>query len=214
MTVLAIGDSNVLPGRAGNLKNCAHQFARNINHGDKAHCWAKGGASNHWIMENLNQILNNIDAYPDPVFFIGWTQWEREEWEWGDQEFSVCIGPHFPVAPELEERYKNWRDSMTDAVIQEKRDAWHEIIYIVHQRLDEMDIPHCFWTTYDNFIGYTGVRQYDWSGSFFRPYDHHGCMKDWFAENNIDPIPGDPWHWDGDSSSKWGDVLASHFLKN
>ena len=90
MTVLAIGDSNVEPGVRGHMGNCAHAFSHAIGHGD-AQCWGKGGASNHWVLANVNTILDNIEQYSDPVFFVGWTQWEREEWEWEGQDISVCI---------------------------------------------------------------------------------------------------------------------------
>ena len=211
MTVLAIGDSNVLPGMQGDLGNCAHAFARAIGNGDRAVAWGRGGASNHWVLDHVNQALDNIELYPDPVFFVGWTHWVREEWEWEGQEISVCIGPYFPVPADLEQRYNDWRNGITDSVIKDMRDFWHEMIHTVHLRMTDMAIPHQFWSTYDNFIGKTGKQQLDWNGSFFKPYDFDGCMSEWFIANNIDSIPGDPWHWSSEASTTWGNTLAESF---
>lgn len=213
MTVLAIGDSNVLPGVTGDMGNCAHAFARAIDHGDRAVCWGKGGASNHWVLQHVNNALDKIDQYSYPVFFVGWTQWEREEWEWDDQEISVCIGPHFPVPSDLEQRYTDWRNGMTDSAIQDMRDFWHEMIHNVHLRMNDMGIPHQFWSTYDNFVGKTGTQQLDWDGSFFKPYDLDGCMREWFNANNIAPLDGDEWHWSSEASTIWGNTLAESFRK-
>ena len=168
MTVLAIGDSNILPGMKIHKGNCSHAFSRAIGHGE-AVVWGRGGASNHWVLEHVNKALDAIDQYDDPVFFVGWTQWEREEWEWEGQDISVCIGPHFPVPKDLEERYYKWRNGMTDSAIQDMRDFWHELIYNVHIRMTDMAIPHQFWTTYDNFVGMQGDKQLDWQGTFFMP---------------------------------------------
>ena len=210
MTVLAIGDSNVEPGVRGHMGNCAHAFSRAIGHRD-AHCWGKGGASNHWVLANVNTILDNIDQYSDPVFFVGWTQWEREEWEWEGQDISVCIGPHFPVPKELEQRYNDWRSNMTNSAIQDMRDFWHELIHNVHVRMTDMDIPHQFWSTYDNFIGMTGDRQLNWDSTFFMPYEINGCMSEWFTSNNIEPVQKDQWHWTDENSTIWGNTLATQY---
>ena len=217
MTVIAIGDSNVFPGMfldsvnsADALGNCSHVFANSIGHGN-AHVVAKCGASNHWILDKINHTLDNIDQYLDPIFFIGWTQWEREEWEWGNEEISVCIGPHFPVPADLEQRYCEWRDGMTNSTIQDMRDVWHKIIHTVHLRMTDMNIPHQFWSTYDNFVGKSGKDQLDWSGNFFMPYDINGCMSSWYKSQNIDPVPGDIWHWPAEASTIWGNTLADSY---
>ena len=100
---------------------------------------------------------------------------------------------------------------MTDSAIQDMRDFWHELIHNVHLRMTDMGIPHQFWSTYDNFVGMTGDRQLDWQGTFFMPYEHNGCMREWYLSNGIAPNKNDIWHWSESNSTIWGEMLAKQY---
>lgn len=219
MTVLAIGDSNLEPSRTDSLQGRPPRFANNNTVpifaqelGHDFRCWAKGGASNHWMLEHVNYILDNIDQFNNPIVMVGWSQWEREEWEWPGDSLSVSVSPYYDIPEEMQERYQQWRSGITPEVIGTKRLFWHDMIYQVHLKLRSLNIPHVFWSTYDNFVGLDN--HYDWHGCFFKPYDIDGCMKAWFKANKIDAKPTDPWHYASDAHLAWGKTLANFFKEH
>lgn len=218
MTLLAIGDSNLEPSRTDsregrfpryNPYNVVPTVAKQLGHNFR--CWAKGGASNHWMLDHVNYLLDNIDEFKDPIVMVGWSQWERSEWEWNGSSLSLSIDPYYEIPDELQEKYQKWRDGITPDVVGVQRQIWHDIVYQVHLKLQNLKIPHIFWSTYDNFVGDSIQNKKDWNNCFFKPYEPNGCMKEWFKLQNIPSIPGDPWHWSVDGHEAWGKNLANFF---
>ena len=219
MTVLAIGDSNLLPSRTDSLSNepprknrdnTAPIFANQIGHDFR--CWAKGGASNHWMLKHVNYLLENIDRFENPIIMVGWSQWERSEWEWNGDSLSFSVAPYYDVPEELQKKYQEWRQGITPETIGTQRIFWHNILFQVHQKLEDLKIPHLFWSTYDNFVGMNP--RHDWNNCWFKPYDPDGCMKQWFMSKNIPSMGNDPWHWATDGHRAWGTTLADFFREH
>lgn len=218
MTLLAIGDSNLEPARTDSREgrpprlspyNVAPIFARELGHDYRV--WAKGGASNHWMLDHVNYLLDNISNFKDPIIMVGWSQWERAEWEWQGTSLSLSVEPYYDIPADLREQYHQWRSGITPEIVGTQRQFWHDLIYQVHLKLQELKIPHIFWSTYDNFVGDSIKNKKDWHHCFFKPYDIDGCMKAWFAANNIMSYPTDIWHYGADAHEAWGQVLADFY---
>jgi hypothetical protein len=89
---------------------------------------------------------------------------------------------------------------------------WHDRIYQMHLKLRERNIPHLFWTTYDNFKSITDHR--DWHGNFYKPYDEVGCMCKVLEANNTKSIMGDPFHYDAQAHNFWATELSNYAKEN
>jgi hypothetical protein len=216
MTVLAIGDSNMVdactvePHARIDSHNIVPVFANKLDR--KFVCWAKNGASNHWIKSHIEYFLEDSTWPKNTMLFIGWTSVEREEWPWLMQNISVCGGPDFGVPPAMKAKFNRWRDSLTDEYVQGLNNYWHDEIYKVHQRLEQQNIAHLFWCTYRNFRDVPN--RYDWGNSFYNPYHEHGCMRDWFIKQNMLPYPNDPFHYDSDCHQAWSNELAEFYINS
>jgi hypothetical protein len=140
--------------------------------------------------------------------FVGWTSFEREEWPWLYSNISVCGGPDFGIPVPMKAKYDQWQQTLTDDYMQACIELWHERIYQMHQHLQDLDISHLFWTTYNNFKSIEDQR--DWHGNFFKPYDEDGCMSKYFEKTGIKSIHCDPFNYDREAHDSWAGVLADY----
>lgn len=209
--ILAIGDSNLYPACTeteitADPDNMVVQFANLVDQSFR--CWAKNGASNYWIDSHIEYFLSDTSWPNDTCLFVGWTSFEREEWPWLYSNISVCGGPDFGIPEPMKARYNQWKETLTDDYMQACIDLWHERIFQVHEQLRDSNIPHLFWTTYNNFKSVQDQR--DWHGSFYKPYDVDGCMVKWFDANDIKAIDSDPFHYDPSAHQAWATELAGY----
>jgi hypothetical protein len=208
--ILAIGDSNLYPActevsDAPDPANIASVFAKNLN--QSLRCWSKNGASNYWIQTHLEYFLADPAWSEDTFLFVGWTSFEREEWPWLYSNISVCGGPDFGIPEPMKAKYDQWKQGLTEDYLQACIDIWHERIYQVHEVLRENQIPHLFWTTYDNFKSITHHK--DWHGNFYKPYDDDGCMYKFFQSRKINSVDGDPFHYNDQAHKVWANELSA-----
>lgn len=209
--ILAIGDSNLYPACTESEQpidptNIASVFSDAMDRPFR--CWSKNGASNHWIQTHIDYFLADPAWSTDTFVLVGWTSWEREEWPWLYNNISVCGGPDFGVPSAMKARYEAWKQTLTRDYQQACKHIWHERIYQVHAALTDRNIPHLFWTTYDNWHDLED--QKDWRDCFYRPYDTHGCMSKWFESQGISAMPGDAFHYGPDAHAAWAKELATH----
>lgn len=123
------------------------------------------GASN-------NRIFRTLKDGPklDVFVVIGWTGWEREEWELNQQYYNVNSGGHDPLPTELQLKYKSWVISQNDAERCRKSRLTHEKIHKLHLEYKEKHIPHLFFNALMNFSFDTVPA--DWHRNYFYPYDN------------------------------------------
>lgn len=214
--ILAIGDSNLYPsctesGETVDLDNMGPVFARLMD--QPYRCWGKNGASNYWIENHIQYFLADNTWDPKTFLFIGWTSYEREEWPWLYSNYSVCGGPSFGLPDPLKARFEQWKLTLTEDYRLSCLDKWHDKIYTVHEQLLNKQIPHLFWTTYDNFKDIKNHKR-NWHGNFYRPYDTDGCMVKWFDMNNISPKENDIFHYDRNAHAMWAQELAVYAQEN
>ena len=213
--ILAIGDSNMYPactesGQTVDQDNMVPRFSRIMD--GPFRCWSKNGASNYWIRSHIEYFLHDTAWPTDTLLFVGWTSFEREEWPWLYSNISVCGGPDFGIPQAMQAKYTAWKNTLTEQYLQDKIDYWHDAIYHVHQQLLLRNVPHVFWTTYDNFKSVTN--QVDWHGHFYKPYDPDGCMTKFFQTRSIAPNHGDVFHYDKMAHLAWAQELADHASMN
>jgi hypothetical protein len=212
--ILAIGDSNLYPactesGQPIDPTNMAVVFSEHMN--QPFTCWSKNGASNYWIESHIEYFLADSQWDPDTMLFIGWTSFEREEWPWLYSNISVCGGPDFGMPEPMKAKFNQWKITLTDEYVQDCINMWHDRIYQMHLRLRERNIPHLFWTTYDNFKSINN--QHDWHDNFYRPYDPVGCMCKVLEEKQLTAIDGDPFHYNATAQATWATELSTYAKK-
>ena len=209
--ILAIGDSNLYPSCTESDQpidgsNMVPEFARQMD--QPFRCWSKNGASNYWIETHLEYFLADKTFDPGTFVFIGWTSTEREEWPWLYSNISVCGGPDFGIPAPMKARYEHWKTTLTREYMQQCTQFWHNRIYQIHLQLQELNLPHLFWTTYDNFKSISN--QQHWHGNFYKPYDENGCMSKFFETNNILSNNGDPFHYGPAAQAAWATELSNY----
>jgi len=209
--ILAIGDSNLYPActevpDTPDPNNMISVFSNYID--QPFRCWSKNGASNYWIETHIEYFLADSSWPADTFLFVGWTSAEREEWPWLYSNISVCGGPDFGIPNPLKAKYTQWQQTLTKEYQQQCINLWHDRIHAMHLKLQSRGIRHLFWMTYDNFKSIADRR--DWHGNFFQPYDQDGCMVRFLNSKNIQPIVGDPFHYNALAHKFWAQTLSGY----
>lgn len=214
--ILAIGDSNCYPactesGVAVDQHNLVAVMSREL--GRSFRCWAKNAASNYWMEHHIEYFLADRAKWPnDTMLVIGWTSWERQEWPWQYQNYSVSAGPNYGVPDAMMARYRAWKQNLTDDMVQEAKASWHDRIYQCHEMLRSHSVPHLFWLTYDSF--HDATEQRDWHSSFHAPYHDDGDMYHWLTARGHETPGDDPYHFGAEAHRAWAYQLVKHVREN
>jgi len=167
---------------------------------------AKSGASNDRIIRTTRDYL--LDNRPDLVI-IGWSTWEREEWEYQGQFYDVN-SYHGAIPESLITKYKNWVIEQTSETLIKKSQQIHEKIYKLHCELIEKQIPHVFFNCMYNFFEIKN--QQEWNNSYVGPYENNLSYY-WYLKNQN--FVTDKWyHFDEDGHWAWADFLIGYIKEN
>jgi len=160
---------------------------------------AKMGASNDRILRTTrNYLKSNI---PDFIV-IGWTSWEREEWEYQGQYYNVNSSGHDGLPSKLELTYKEWVSQQNEDSLKIKSDLWHNQIYNFHLELLERNQPHLFFNCMYNFFD---ADERNWSNCHVDPYDTKNSYY-WYLKGL--GYKTDAWyHYGADGHKEWAKVL-------
>ena len=173
---------------------------------------ASGATGNPRILrvtqEFIEQNYNNIQDY---FIIIGWTTWEREEWDYQGQYYNVnSSNAKLPDA--LQERYKNWVIEQ-DADMRDKKSVlWHDKIYNLHTQLKQQEVRHLFFNGFYNFFHIKKHEEKDWSNNFFEPYNND-CSYYWYLKK-AGFAPTKHFHHLEDAQVKWAEVLSYYIKSN
>jgi len=160
---------------------------------------AKIGASNSRIIRTTKQYLKTNT--PDLVI-IGWSSWEREEWEYLGQYYDVNSSGHDVLPKELELQYKSWVLEQNEDSLKIKSDYWHNQIYNFHCELLENKQPHLFFNCMYNFFD---ANIQDWHECHIGPYDTNRSYY-WYL--NRQGYKTDEWyHYKADGHWAWAELL-------
>jgi len=167
---------------------------------------SKSGASNDSIIRTTcNYLANN---QPDLVV-IGWSTWEREEWEYQGQFYNIN-SYHGAIPKSLITKYKNWVTEQTPETLIEKSQQIHEKIYKLHCELIEKQIPHVFFNCMYNFFEIKN--QQDWNNSYVGPYENDSSYY-WYLKNRN--FVTDNWyHFGEDGHQAWANFLIDYIKEN
>jgi hypothetical protein len=172
-------------------------------------CDAQGGCSNDRIIRTSLEYLKNNT--PD-LIVIGWTDWQRTEWELDGELISVNASGLSSVPPVWAERYKQWvvdragfDNFAQDALM------WHARIWEFHLHLESKNIPHVFfhcWSAFHSVVQYSNQPPGDWGASFLEPYDLYKNYAHLLLEQGFTHTPNHI-HFGADAHIWWAKYLLT-----
>jgi len=175
---------------------------------------ARIGNSNPGI---LRTTLNFLDQIIDKKMFvvIGWTGWEREEWEYQGSHYNVNASGLDSVPNELSERYKNWVIEQNDNTRFIKSKKLHQEIFELHQTFNNEKIPHLFFNALMPFQHETltdNSSRFAWGVNYLEPYNN-GYAYYWFL--NQHGYRSNPLYHHGELAQQyWAEFLYSYIQQH
>ena len=169
---------------------------------------AQTGASNARILRTSKEYLASQQT-PD-LIVIGWSTWEREEWQYENTYFNVNSSGHDPLPKILEHSYKKWVIEQTPEMLNKKSSHWHKEIFQFHKELLQKNIKHVFFNCMYNFFQIKD--KLDWDINFIGPYDNDSSYYWWLTQQGYE---SDKWyHFRASGHQAWGDRLISYIKEH
>ena len=161
------------------------------------HCDAESASSNSRIIRTTRKYLETTE--PDFIV-IGWSTWEREEWLHDGIYWQINAGGVGHDWPDLvKEQYRDYVINLDWH--QRTRTAHHEI-HAFHTELLDLNIPHLFFNTYNDFHNQEPV---DWHNSYIDPYDPDMTYWKWLTDQGF--RSNQSYHFRADAHRKWAEFL-------
>ena len=111
------------------------------------HIDAESASSNTRILRTSKKFINDTKDKSKLFIIIGWTSWEREEWEYLDGYIQITAGGTDSVPESMEEEYKEWVLKQTPEELKRKEQLWNQKIAQFSKELDDQNIKHLFFNT-------------------------------------------------------------------
>ena len=186
-------------------------------------CDAESAASNDCILRTSTANINTV-VVPDLVI-IGWSTWEREEWQHDGNYYQVTASGTDSVPAELSQRYKEWVVNQTQITREQKLLGWHERIWQFHQQLELQNIQHIFFNTYSDFAGIRSRQittdsttvipnEHDWGLSYVDPYDSNMTYYNWCIRKGFNTVNPNSYHFGADAHEAWAEFLMQYYVQN
>jgi len=174
---------------------------------------SKPGASNPRILRLTNEYLDQGNL-PN-LIIIGWTSWEREEWEYQGQRFDVNASGLENVPSELQERYEQWViEARKDSQSNKSRETHKEIIKL-HIRLRENKVPHLFFNAlmpFQHEVLLEDDHRYSWGSNFYGPYDNDSSYYWHLKAKGF--VPTKMNHYREDAQAYWAELILKHLREH
>jgi hypothetical protein len=169
---------------------------------------AQSGASNARILRTSKEYLASNQT--TDLIVIGWSTWEREEWQHENQYYNVNSSGHDPLPKILEHSYKKWVIEQTPEILNKKSLHWHKEIFQFHKELLQKNIKHIFFNCMYNFFQIED--KLDWDMNFIGPYDNDSSYYWWLTQQGYE---SDKWyHFRASGHQAWGDRLISYIKEH
>ena len=169
---------------------------------------AQSGASNARILRTSKEYLTSQQT-PD-LIVIGWSTWEREEWQYENTYYNVNSSGHDPLPKILEHSYKKWVIEQTPGILNKKSLHWHKEIFQFHKELLQKNIKHIFFNCMYNFFQIED--KLDWDMNFIGPYDNDSSYYWWLTQQGYE---SDKWyHFRASGHQAWGNRLISYIKEH
>jgi hypothetical protein len=195
-------------------------LANKLNAG--LYCNAESASSNDRIIRITQDYINRAPVKPD-LIIIGWSTWEREEWYHNNTYYQVTASGTDDVPKEMQQQYKEWVINQNGETRQRKMLQWHNQIYRMHERLNNMNIPHLFFNTYSEFsqirnkqilttVSPTPVLEYDWDKCYIDPYDQSLTYYNWCLAQGFKTVNPHSYHFGPDAHAAWAEFLYQNYI--
>ena len=206
MMLYVNGDSHSYGIHLENHQKFGYLVAKYFNIALENH--ARIGASNARIIRTTREYLAH-NSSPGLVL-VGWSTWEREEWQHQGQYYDVNSSGHDGLPEEFNERYKTWVTEQTQDTLVKKSNYWHNEIYQFHCELEQQNIPHLFFNCLYNFFEIPTT--VDWNDCYIGPYENDLSFY-WYLKNH--GYATDEWyHYGADGNQIWADVLIEYIKQH
>jgi hypothetical protein len=164
---------------------------------------AESACSNDRILRTTREYLKNNRP---GLVVIGWTNWERCEFEFNNEYYQFTANTPRIVWPDsVKHEHLKWvlgHDS------KQSSDRYHEEIYQLHLDLVDLDIPHIFFNCYSPFYK---IKPKDWDNCYISPYGSFRTFAHWARDLDLSTV-GAGHHFGPDAHKKWAKVLLDHLL--
>jgi hypothetical protein len=176
-----------------------YKLAQSLNAG--FYLDAESGSSNARILRTTQQFLQD-NRKQDVFVLIGWSSWDREEWEHNKDYLQVTAGGTDSVPESMEEEYKEWVLKQTMQELDRKQLEWHTKIYELHTTLQDAGIAHLFFNTYSWFRSHV-QDPLDWHNCYLDPYNEEGTYNSWCLQNKYKPVRYGSYHYGRNAHIGW-----------
>lgn len=164
------------------------------------------GASNDYILRTSRRYLQK---FRPNLVIIGWSTWEREEWEHQGQYYNVNSSGYNSLPVELQDRYKIWIADQNETSLQIKSDHWHREIWQWHCELKQKNISHVFFNCMYNFFN---AQPQDWNRCYIEPYQNDYSYY-WYLKKRGYQTD-ECYHYRADGHACWAEFLIKYIKEN
>lgn len=173
---------------------------------------AKAGASNDRILRTTGDSLAHVDRR-DIFAIIGWTSWEREEWNCNGRYYDVNSGGHDTMPDTLVEKYKEWVIKQGPDEQARKSKRTHDQLHRLHRSFKERHVSHLFFNAVMPFQhNLIDPVQLDWHNNYVGPYNndlsYYWYLKAHGFKHNATN------HYSETAQAAWADVLYNYIQEN
>ena len=206
MIIYVNGDSHSAGHDAGGPE---FSYGRHISDALAAEfiCDAEAGCSNDRIIRTTRQYHETNK--PD-IVIIGWSTWERAEWEHNGRIYTVSGGGHSQLPQALQQRYKEWVVHIDSPSTQHDIEFnTHDKIWDFHKELEQQGIPHLFFNCYSHFFYIEShvMPRHDWGQTYIDPYSKNSTYYFWLENRKYKPSNPEWYHYGPDAHIAWADFL-------
>jgi hypothetical protein len=173
-------------------------------------CDAESASSNARIIRTTREYLTKNT--PDLVV-IGWSTWEREEWQHDGIWWQVNaggMGSDWPQA--IKHRYRDYVLNIDWSVYQVR--AYLDIVSF-HVFLKSLNVPHVFFNTFNDFSTLRPESPYaDLISHYVEPYDPNHTFHNWCRSQGFRPVNAQSYHFGPDAHAAWADYVYKFLIQS
>jgi hypothetical protein len=172
-------------------------------------CDAQSGSSNARILRTTQQWIDETESGDDVLVIVQWSTWEREEWVIDGEYYQVGASGTDTVPESHHDQYKEF---VRNVDWEKSRNYWHHEIWKLHQRLQDLNIPHVFFNGNNHFEGLLDQR--DWGINYMNPYDSSLTYDAILRQSGYETVNKNSWHFGADAHRFWAQFMLKYAYTN
>ena len=162
---------------------------------------AESASSNARILRTTQKTISETKDKSKVFVIIGWTSWEREEWEYLDGYLQVTASGTDSVPESMEEEYKEWVAKQTPEESKRKEQLWYDRIWDFHCELNEIKVKHLFFNSMNLFTN----NDKDWDACYAAD-----TYTKWAANQGFNSVENSN-HYGADAHRAWAKYLIPYY---